>query len=125
MCVHGCALPKINQSITVIDINIHPFSKVFESNRVIVTLEWTQASSFHFYNVSVIPSQSVEVMSRGSTRVQLALSYNTQYNVSVVATHICGQTYRVTNLTELYYSKLNGLVNDVNYIHAAYFSQLS
>ena len=90
-----------------IDIHFEVLSEVFESNKVIVTLEWTQISSFHFYNVSVFPSQSVEVVHDGRTRVQLALSYNTQYHISVVATHLCGQTYRVTNFTELYYSRLS------------------
>ena len=73
---------------------------------MIVTLEWTQISPLHFYNVSVIPSQSVKVIHDGRTRVQLTLSYNTPYLVSVVARHLCGQTYRATNFTELYYSRL-------------------
>ena len=79
-------------------------------------LEWTQISSFHFYNVSVIPSQSVEVVSRGSTRIQLTLSYNTPYLVSVVATHFCGQTCGVTNFTELYYSGLTHAVKMLIYL---------
>ena len=90
-------------------IHLEVLSEVFESNRVIVTLEWTQISPFHFYNVSVIPSQSVEVVSRGSTIAQLTLSYSTPYNVSVVARHLCEQTMScgVSNFTELYFSMLS------------------
>ena len=112
-CVPGCTLSKI---ITVIDVSIHLVSEVYESNRVIVTLEWTQIGPFHFYNVSVIPSQSVEVVSRGSTIAQLTLSYSTPYNVSVVARHLCEQTCGVTNFTELYYSRLTHAVKMLIYL---------
>ena len=75
-----------------------------ESSGVFVTLEWTldQDSFIYAHNVSVVP-EVVELTFNRSRGLQLMLSYNTLYNVTVVATHPCGQ--HVESVVQLYYGK--------------------
>ena len=61
----------------------------FEVDGIKVTLEWIQGYSYH---IDVNPS--IPLMYDGSASVMLSLSYNTGYNVSVIADHehqrLCG-----------------------------------
>lgn len=60
---------------------------------VTVILEWTQEDGV-YYNVSVVPPTAS--VFTGSTSLHLTVSYNTSYNVSVVATSFCGQNSATT-----------------------------
>ena len=76
-----------------------------------VTLEWTLLNSQNYYqqllsNVSISADPQPEnVMFTGDMRVQLELSYNTLYNVSVTKHSTCRQLVGTTFI-ELTYSKL-------------------
>ena len=69
-----------------------------KNDGVTVSLEWNKESSLYSYIVNVIPQTKLQRFN-GSTRVQLAVLYDTWYNVNTV-TILCGQ-----NMTTLYYSK--------------------
>ena len=85
------------------------------SDGVTVTLEWTLLNSQPYYqhflgNVSVNANpQPKNVMFIGDMRVQLALSYNTLYNVSVTQHSTCRQLIRTTFI-ELNLSKLHEVI---------------
>ena len=82
-------------------MNISTTSEQFGRDAVSVTLQWIPKS---LYSYNVIVNPQVQLQFNGSTRVQLILSYNTLYNVSVVATHLCGQNaVNMINFVELYY----------------------
>ena len=85
-------------------MNISTTSEQFGHDAVSVTLQWIPASFNSLYSYNVIVDPQVQLQFNGSTRVQLTLSYNTLYNVSVVATHLCGQnTNNMITFVELYY----------------------
>ena len=66
-------------------------------DRVTVNLEWTHKNGVS-YNVSVNPQVAVNYA--GRNRAQLFVLYDTEYNVSVIAS-LCGRnsiTFRVINL---------------------------
>ena len=74
----------------------------FEEEYVSILLEWSRINGAIF-NISAIP-QVVASIARGlSTSYQLNVSYNTQYNVSVVAT-VCGQSHMT--IIDLNYGEL-------------------
>ena len=83
----------------------------FSSNEVTVTVEWTLLNSQLYYqqllhNVSISADpQPKTIMFAGNMRVQLVLSYNTLYNVSVTQPSTCQQLVR-TKFLQLDYSKL-------------------
>ena len=83
----------------------------FSSDGVTVTLEWTLLNSQDYYqqllqNVSINVNPPLDnVMFTGNSRVQLVLSYNTLYNVSVTQNSTCEWLIRTTFL-EFNYSKL-------------------
>ena len=83
-------------------VNITLVSEHFTSDGVVVTLEWIQ-QNFYSYNVSVIPQPEYDV--NETTRIQLNVSYNTFYNMNVVASPPCGQNTSTSNLIGLYYCK--------------------
>ena len=58
-------------------------------NNITVTVEWAQQEGITF-SARVSPSASLII--DGSTRCQLTISYNTEYNFSVVAVTACGNT---------------------------------
>ena len=64
-----------------------------------------EENTLYSYHVGAIP-QLTSVTSIGirSATFQFEIPYNTLYNVSVVAAHLCGQN-NVTTFVELYYSK--------------------
>ena len=74
------------------EINISSVSEHFESDHVTVTLKWTSESSGQLvaYNVSVVPHGQGAIKFNGSTMAQLTLSYNTLYDVSILAAVPCG-----------------------------------
>ena len=83
----------------------------FSRDGVTVNLEWTLLNSQDYYQqflqnviVNVDPPPD-NIMCTGNMRVQLTLSYNTLYNVSVTQNSTCERLYRTTFL-ELNYSKL-------------------
>ena len=83
----------------------------FSRNGVTVNLEWTLLNSQAYYqqflqNIIVNTDPPPDnIMSTGNMRVQLTLSYNTLYMVSVTQTSTCERLNRTTFL-ELNYSKL-------------------
>jgi hypothetical protein len=94
-----------------LDLSVRSHSEQFSSNEVTVSLEWTLLNSQSYYqqllsNISVnaVP-QLNNVMPTGNMRVQLTLSYNTPYNVSVTQHSVCQQLIR-TRFLLLNYSKL-------------------
>jgi hypothetical protein len=78
---------------------------------VTVTLEWSLLNSQSYYqqllsnvSVNVVP-QLNNVIFTGNMSIQLTLSYNTLYNVSITQHSDCQQLIR-TELLELDYSKV-------------------
>ena len=84
-------------------MNITKQQEVFEDSSVIVILDQTVGSPPYSYDVTVDPPP-VELMANRSMYTTV-LAYNTLYNVSVVATHPCGNTSSVVAFIELYYRK--------------------
>ena len=86
-------------------MNVTLQSELLSRLNVSVILEWTlpPESALYSYNISVVP-QASQLNFYGSTRAQLTLSYNTLYNVSVVARHLCGNASVATSI-QLYYGK--------------------
>ena len=68
----------------------------FETDHVTITLEWNELNPLFSVNVTVIPETQVNIS--GGT-VQLTVNYNVMYNVSIMISHLCGQTV----LSEEYY----------------------
>ena len=75
--------------------NVSVIEQHYSTETVTITLEWSQGEDI-LYDFTVLTSPHAPVQTNGttSTRAQLVLSYNTQYNVSVV-TH-CGQNSTTT-----------------------------
>ena len=74
----------------------------FGNNSVTVTLEWSQFSG-ETYSVATIP-EPVHMSFIMSTSVQLVLHYNTQYNLTVIATlHMCGHCRNATTNLMIYF----------------------
>ena len=69
-----------------------------------MTLEWIESRSSLSHEITVDSPTEMIMTFTGSARVQLTLLYNTEYNVSVIATHPCGETSVVTSI-QLYYRK--------------------
>lgn len=63
-------------------------SEEYSADGVIVTVEWTQQVGA-LYDVTVVPVVPA-IMFTGNVSRQLTLSYNTDYNFSVVAITPCG-----------------------------------
>ena len=81
----------------------------FGVDNTTVSLLWTQQeSSLVFYNVSIAPQAAVMfVPGSESITIQLTVSYNTWYNVSIVGT-LCGRRISSTTV-ELDYGKSTSL----------------
>ena len=89
------------------EVNVSSRLEQFGHDSVLVILDYTQEglSSLYSINVTVAPHASIVFIGRMS--IQLTLSYDTLYNISVVATHLCGPVGTAT-LIELYlYCKFN------------------
>ena len=87
----------------VLEVNT-PLSEKFERDGIIVTLEWSHENSgtLYSYYVTVVPS--VEIVFIGRVKIQLKVSYDVLYNVSVVASSLCGQR-NATTFTILHYGE--------------------
>jgi hypothetical protein len=57
-----------------------------DSCSISVVVEWTRREGVS-YNITIVPM--VPVTYTGSTSVQLIVSYNTEYNVSLEASAVC------------------------------------
>jgi hypothetical protein len=77
-----------------------------ERDGVIVILWWTEYSPLYqfYYHIDVKPQPAVINLTLERTSIELKVSYNILYNVTVVAVPFCGQN-NVTTSTELIYSK--------------------
>jgi hypothetical protein len=75
----------------------------FENGNFTVTLEWSRFTG-ETYSVATIPEAVHKEYTPGSTStsIQLAMRYNTQYNVTITAT-LCGHR-NATNFT-IHYSE--------------------
>ena len=93
-----------------LDLIVRSHSEQFTSDRVTIALEWILLNSQIHYqqflrNISISAAPPLNnLMLTGNMRVQLVLSYNTQYNVSVTQHSTCQQLIRTTFLL-LNYSK--------------------
>ena len=81
-------------------VNISLLSEQFESDNVLVVLEWIQ-HDFHIYNVSTVPQLEHYDVDHEIARIHLNVSYNTFYNVTVIASSPCGQK-SMSNFIGLY-----------------------
>ena len=94
-----------------LSIHIRSESERFSSNGVTVTLQWMLVNLQVYYqqllpNVSVSTNpQPHSMIFTGDMRVQLELSYNTSYVVSVTQHSICEQLIQ-TAFIELNFSKI-------------------
>ena len=77
---------------------------IFGNNLPKPTLEWPQGNPLHSFQVRVVLPK-VEIMFMGKVRVQLNVSYDVMYNVSVVASSPCGQNAAVA-FTLLQYDEI-------------------
>ena len=75
----------------------------FESDYIAVTLQWTPYNGV-IYNATIIEhgSQEAPIIFIKNATAHLNVTYNTFYNVSVVATR-CGKNS--TNITQLHYGE--------------------
>ena len=83
-------------------VAIRVMSESLESDSVRVTLEWPCETNqlLCSYNVSISPNALSQMLSE--REVQLIISYDTLYNVSILAVSQCRQRI-VTTSFELYY----------------------
>ena len=81
------------------EITLRPDVAHLGTDNFIVTLEWSQFSG-ETYTVATVP-EPVYISFIMSTSIQLVLHYNTQYNVTVIAT-LCGHRNATANLM-IYY----------------------
>ena len=94
-----------------LELSVQSDPEQFSSDGVTVNLEWTLLNSQAYYqqllqNVSISANPPLDnIMFTGSTSVQLMLSYNTLYNVSVTQHSTCRLLNRTTFIL-LNYSKL-------------------
>jgi hypothetical protein len=87
-----------NQNIAVTTL-----SKQFESEGVTVTLLLTGLDPLYSYHVSAIP-QLISQTFIESAMVQVKVSYNIHYNVSILAASPCGKN-NLTNFTEVFFGE--------------------
>ena len=85
-------------------MNITSQLEQLDSDGVIVTLNWTQQSTFLSYHTSVFPNLATTDLHTEVTGVQLKVLYNIRYNVTIEASHLCGK-YSLMTIIALYYSK--------------------
>ena len=78
----------------------------YEADNVTVTVEWAQQDGA-VYTVRVSPP--VPIMVTGSTSRQLTISYNTVYNLSVVAVAPC--RVNATTFIRLNYGEVYFMIN--------------
>ena len=87
-------------------------SEQFRRDNVTVILEWPNEGGGVSYSASVMPEGLSAEMLTGndtSTGIKLVLLYNTQYNLSIVAT-LCEEENNATSIIELNYGELTMLL---------------
>ena len=100
--MHTCIAAANSPEIAII------LSEQFEKEHVSVLLEWSKMNGGVIFNVCTTP-QVIESFAHGSSiSYRLNVSYNTQYNVSIVAT-LCGQSH--ITITELNYGELRIVIS--------------
>ena len=75
-------------------------SAEYRADSIAVIIEWTQWKGVS-YNITIVPM--VPMIYTGSISVQLTVSYNTKYNVSLEASTVC-QSIGSSKIT-LFYGK--------------------
>ena len=86
-----------------LEINITLLSEQFESDGVVVTLEWVHRNSY-LYNVSVTPLLPELTYSNiTSLRITFNVSYNTHYSVNITALPPCG--VKLSTAITIHYGK--------------------
>ena len=83
-------------------VNIQIVSEDLGRDGIRVTLEWTQDSSS--YSVSITPNPA-SALTTERMRVQLKVSYDILYNVSVQSTPTCGKGSSITVSIELHHGE--------------------
>ena len=79
-------------------------SQEYQADNVTVIVEWALAQQMDNYiSFSTKVSPSVPIALIGNTSRQLIVSYNIEYNLSIVAVTACGNA---TSSTTLNYSKI-------------------
>ena len=73
----------------------------YRTDNITVIVEWTKVEGVS-YNISTVPT--VPMIYTGSTSVQLIVSYNTEYSVSLEAATVC-QRVAVSHI-QLFYGEL-------------------
>jgi hypothetical protein len=86
------------------NIEVSTLSKQFGREDVTVTLLLTEFDSLYLYHVSAIP-QLISQTFIESTMVQVGVSYNIHYNVSIIAASPCGKN-NVTKFIEVYFGEI-------------------
>ena len=85
------------------DVTIRGNSEFFGPEDYMIILEWTKVDTVS-YCISIYPQDFATIMwLPGRTSIQVTVSYNIQYNVSVEAT-LCGH-HNKTTVFELHYGK--------------------
>ena len=86
------------------NISLQRIDDAESQHDVVVILEWNEDDyPLYTFNVSVEPLAQ-QISNIESTQVQLVLSYNTLYNVTIVGKHLC-RLGRVFTTVELNYTK--------------------
>jgi hypothetical protein len=93
-----------NDDAVIPSVNV---SEDFQMNFVAVTLEWV-ANNGVSHVVYVTPERAINYT--GKSSAQLSLSYNIEYNVSVVAS-LCGTAQAVSSVIN--YSKLQRFIRQL------------
>lgn len=101
MYYHFCYHTLLIITDQALNISIKPMSEVlFEGDSVTVTLKLTEWKPLYSYYIDVIPS--IPVTFNGNKSVMMKMSYNVQYNVSVLSAHLCGEN-NITVFTQLFH----------------------
>ena len=101
--MHTCIAAANSPEIAIILL-----SEQFEKEHVSVLLEWSKMNGGVIFNVFTTPQVIGSFAHGPSTSYRLNVSYNTQYNVSIVAT-LCGQSH--ITITELNYGELRIVIS--------------
>ena len=84
-------------------------SEEYRADSIAVIIEWTQREGVS-YNITIVPT--VPMIYTGSTSVQVIVSYNTEYNVSLEASTVC-QSIVSSNITLFYGKSLESVSYDI------------
>jgi hypothetical protein len=87
------------------NLEIATLSKQFRMEDVTVTLLLTELDSLYLYHVSAIPQLISHIFNESIMHmVQIEVSYNIHYNVSILAESPCGKN-NLANFTEVYFGE--------------------